>query len=89
MYVSSVIQRTINLFLGKNAKLPGYMDYLHLSTSDVGNLKESWQVLEDNVAKVFIYDVIEKKFTVYSLMTYIKLVFNVKLNMIFNMEHVQ
>ena len=52
MYVSSVIQRTINLFLGKNAKLPGYMDYLHLSTSDVGNLKESWQVLEDNVAKV-------------------------------------
>ena len=28
------------------------MDYLHLSTSDVGNLKETWAVLEDNVAKV-------------------------------------
>ena len=41
-----------NHCLGKNAKLPGYMDYLHLSTSDVGNLKESWSVLEDNVSKV-------------------------------------
>ena len=44
--------KCIYLYLGKNAKLPGYMDYLHLSTSDVGNLKESWSVLEDNVSKV-------------------------------------
>jgi hypothetical protein len=28
------------------------MDYLHLSTSDVANLKESWVVLEDNISKV-------------------------------------
>ena len=44
--------KCIYSYLGKNAKLPGYMDYLHLSTSDVGNLKESWSVLEDNVSKV-------------------------------------
>ena len=31
------------------------MDYLHLSTSDVANLKESWAVLEDNINKVIIH----------------------------------
>jgi len=44
--------QSLRSYVGKNAKLPGYMDYLHLSTSDVGNLKETWAVLEDNVAKV-------------------------------------
>merc|ERR1711970_1482122 len=44
--------QSLRNYVGKNAKLPGYMDYLHLSTSDVGNLKESWNVLEDNVSKV-------------------------------------
>merc|ERR1711962_746657 len=46
--------QSLRSYVGKNAKLPGYMDYLHLSTSDVGNLKDSWSVLEDNVSKVGI-----------------------------------
>ena len=37
---------------GKNAKLPGYMDYLHLSTADVAILKGSWSVLEEHVTRV-------------------------------------
>ena len=37
---------------GKNAKLPGYMDYLHLSTADVAILKGSWMVLEEHVTRV-------------------------------------
>jgi len=37
---------------GKNAKLPGYMDYLHLSTADVAILKGSWAVLEEHVTRV-------------------------------------
>ena len=37
---------------GKNAKLPGYMDYLHLSTADVAILKGSWLVLEEHVTRV-------------------------------------
>lgn len=44
--------QSLRSYVGKNAKLPGYMDYLHLSTSDVANLKESWAVLEDNISKV-------------------------------------
>ena len=39
---------------GKNAKLPGYMDYLHLSTADVAILKGSWSVLEEHVTRVSI-----------------------------------
>ena len=39
-------------FPGKNAKLPGYMDYLHLSTADVAILKGSWSVLEEHVTRV-------------------------------------
>ena len=41
-----------NLCSGKNAKLPGYMDYLHLSTADVAILKGSWAVLEEHVTRV-------------------------------------
>ena len=37
---------------GKNAKLPGYMDYLHLSTSDVANLRDSWNVVEAHTSRV-------------------------------------
>jgi len=48
----STMYQSLRSYVGKNAKLPGYMDYLHLSTSDVANLRESWCVLEDNVSKV-------------------------------------
>ena len=41
-----------NVCSGKNAKLPGYMDYLHLSTADVAILKGSWAVLEEHVTRV-------------------------------------
>ena len=43
---------TKNCCSGKNAKLPGYMDYLHLSTADVAILKGSWAVLEEHVTRV-------------------------------------
>ena len=43
---------TVHWSAGKNAKLPGYMDYLHLSTADVAILKGSWSVLEEHVTRV-------------------------------------
>ena len=46
------IGKNCQLFTGKNAKLPGYMDYLHLSTADVAILKGSWAVLEEHVTRV-------------------------------------
>lgn len=44
--------QSLRSYVGKNAKLPGYMDYLHLSTADVAILKGSWSVLEEHVTKV-------------------------------------
>lgn len=44
--------QSLRSYVGKNAKLPGYMDYLHLSTADVAILKGSWSVLEEHVTRV-------------------------------------
>jgi len=49
---NSTMYQSLRSYVGKNAKLPGYMDYLHLSTADVAILKGSWAVLEDHVTRV-------------------------------------
>jgi len=49
---SNTMYQSLRSYVGKNAKLPGYMDYLHLSTADVAILKGSWTVLEEHVTKV-------------------------------------
>lgn len=57
----SAMYQSLRSYVGKNAKLPGYMDYLHLSTADVAILKGSWSVLEDHVARVgveFFLDIV-------------------------------
>jgi len=53
--------QSLRSYVGKNARLPGYMDYLHLSTADVAILKNSWSVLEDHMTRVgveFFLDII-------------------------------
>jgi len=49
---NSTMYQSLRSYVGKNAKLPGYMDYLHLSTADVAILKGSWAVLEEQVTRV-------------------------------------
>jgi len=49
---NSTMYQSLRSYVGKNAKLPGYMDYLHLSTADVAILKGSWAVLEEHVTRV-------------------------------------
>jgi len=49
---NATMYQSLRSYVGKNAKLPGYMDYLHLSTADVAILKGSWAVLEEHVTRV-------------------------------------
>lgn len=49
---NNTMYQSLRSYVGKNAKLPGYMDYLHLSTADVAILKGSWTVLEEHVTRV-------------------------------------
>jgi len=48
----SNMYQSLRSYVGKNAKLPGYMDYLHLSTGDVTTLKSTWAEVDNHITRV-------------------------------------